>query len=157
MCIAQALIGEPEIIILDEPTVGLDPQERSSFLKLIAALSGQRIILFSTHIVSDLDRIAEHIIFLKKGVIAAGGKVSDIIKTLEGKVFEININEDELEDIKRNYHVVSMKRIDNRILTRIICDRVPNMETGTAVSPGLEDVYFSIFKQPGDTTGAFEA
>lgn len=154
LCIAQALIGNPKILIMDEPTVGLDPKERSSFLKLITTLAGDRIVLFSTHIVSDLDRIAEYIIFLRQGEVAESGKVNDVISNLNGKVFEINVSEDDYETIKQQLQVISMKRHEDRIIARIISDI--KIENGVPVAPGLEDVYFSIFRDVGGSHDAFE-
>lgn len=154
LAIAQALIGDPKILILDEPTVGLDPQERISFLKLITSLAGDRIILFSTHIVTDLDKVAENIIMINNGIILANGKVSELLDTFRGKVYEVIINENDYDYFAKEYTIVSTKRDSNNIIIRLIAEEPPL--NGKVVDPILEDAYFQIFKNSGGELNAFK-
>src|SRR5699024_1483828 len=109
--IAQALLNDPKIIILDEPTAGLDPQERTRFRNLLSDMSKDKIIILSTHIVSDIESIAKETIMIKNGEIIMVGSNREILSDMDGKVYTIKIHdEDKIEEIRRKYKVVNLQR-----------------------------------------------
>lgn len=136
--IAQALVGNPNILIIDEPTVGLDPKERVRFRNLLAQIQGERIILFSSHIVEDMDAICDELLILKNGKIIISGKKEDLIHSMEGKVVECEVKKTELINYK-NYHATSISYSEEKARVRFVGDHLPVGENKTAT---LEDVYF---------------
>lgn len=136
--IAQALVGNPNILIIDEPTVGLDPKERVRFRNLLAQIQGERIILFSSHIVEDMDAICDELLILKNGKIIISGKKGDLIHSMEGKVVECEVKKTELINYK-NYHATSISYSEEKARVRFVGDYLPVGENKTAT---LEDVYF---------------
>lgn len=136
--IAQALVGNPNILIIDEPTVGLDPKERVRFRNLLAQIQGERIILFSSHIVEDMDAICDELLILKNGKIIISGKKGDLIHSMEGKVVECEVKKTELINYK-NYHATSISYSEEKARVRFVGDHLPVGENKTAT---LEDVYF---------------
>lgn len=136
--IAQALVGNPNILIIDEPTVGLDPKERVRFRNLLAQIQGERIILFSSHIVEDMDAICDELLILKNGKIIISGKKGDLIHSMEGKVVECEVKKTELINYK-NYHATSISYSEEKARARFVGDHLPVGENKTAT---LEDVYF---------------
>lgn len=136
--IAQALVGNPNILIIDEPTVGLDPKERVRFRNLLAQIQGERIILFSSHIVEDMDAICDELLILKNGKIIISGKKGDLIHSMEGKVVECAVKKTELINYK-NYHATSISYSEEKARVRFVGDHLPVGENKTAT---LEDVYF---------------
>lgn len=136
--IAQALVGNPNILIIDEPTVGLDPKERVRFRNLLAQIQGERIILFSSHIVEDMDAICDELLILKNGKIIISGKKEDLIHSMEGKVVECEVKKTELINYK-NYHATSISYSEEKARVRFVGDYLPVGENKTAT---LEDVYF---------------
>lgn len=141
--IAQAIINNPKILILDEPTVGLDPKERVKFRNIISKLSIDRIVLLSTHIVSDIEDIANNIIIMKDGQIMQNGKLENIIKKLENKIFEIKVKQQEIEKIYKDYKVINFKNEGNEITLKIISDEI--LENAKMIEPNLEDLYLYYF------------
>ena len=111
--IAQALLNNPQILILDEPTAGLDPGERIRFRNIITEAAKDRMILVATHIVSDIEYIANHIIMLQKGNVACEGTAEELREKINGQVFAMRVSEKEAESIRRNYLVSNMRREDN--------------------------------------------
>ncbi|CAM1369222.1 ABC transporter ATP-binding protein [Tenacibaculum xiamenense] len=142
--IAQALLNDPKIVIFDEPTVGLDPEERVRFRNLISDLANDCIVILSSHIVSDIDTIADTIAVMKNGELLFHGNQKSIIKQLENKVFEKAIKKEELIDFKSKYKVVSTSRQDNQLLVRYISD-IP-LENSTMKTANLEDAYLNLTK-----------
>lgn len=143
--IAQALLNNPKILILDEPTAGLDPGERIRFRNIITEAAKDRMILVATHIVSDVEYIANHIIMLQKGNVASEGTSEKLRNGIKGQVFSMCVNEEKAEMIRKNYLVSNMRREDNRVILRVISDHIP--EEAEVVEPQLEEVFLSIFKK----------
>ena len=143
--IAQALLNNPQILILDEPTAGLDPGERIRFRNIITEAAKDRMILVATHIVSDIEYIANHIIMLQKGNLACEGTAEELREKINGQVFAMRVSEKEAESIRRNYLVSNMRREDNMVVLRVISDHI--LDGAEIVEPQLEDVFLSIFKK----------
>lgn len=146
--IAQALLNNPKILILDEPTAGLDPGERIRFRNIITEAAKDRMILVATHIVSDVEFIANHIVMLQKGCIACEGTAEILRDGIRGQVYSICVDEEEAEAIQKKYLVSNMKRENGRVTLRIISTDVP--QGAEAVKPQLEEVFLSIFKKECD-------
>ncbi len=137
--IAQALLNQPKIVIFDEPTVGLDPEERVRFRNLISDLANESIVILSSHIVSDIDTIADTIAIMKNGALICTGNPEEIIKHIEGKVYETTIAKESLSEFKNIHLVVSTARKNGALLIRYISENAaPN---SISCAPNLEDAY----------------
>ncbi|MHA2504315.1 MAG: ABC transporter ATP-binding protein [Candidatus Kariarchaeaceae archaeon] len=137
--IAQALLNDPKLLIVDEPTVGLDPEERARFRNLIAELSGDRIVILSTHIVSDVEATASDIAVINAGENVTTTSPEDLLKSVTGKVHETVVQQDGFADIREKYIVSSMIRRSDGIHVRIVTDEAP--DNSKTVIPSLEDAY----------------
>ncbi|GAA0077438.1 ABC transporter ATP-binding protein [Clostridium sp. CTA-5] len=138
--IAQALLNDPKIIIFDEPTVGLDPNERMNFRNLINSLSKDKLIILSTHIVSDVESSAEKIVLMNKGKLICFCKNEELLNSLEGNVWEYLTQKSELEDIKNKYITGNIIRRNEGMVVRIISETKPKSDA-VNVQPTLEDAY----------------
>lgn len=144
--IAQAILNRPDILVLDEPTAGLDPGERIRFRNIISRLSKDKLVLLATHIVPDVEHIAKEILILNKGRLVMQGSPEQLEKQVEGKVWDVIVAEDEMEEWVESYQVRNVKRLDGEFLLRIVSDEAPSGRSHQ-VRPSLEDVFLSIFEK----------
>jgi ABC-2 type transport system ATP-binding protein len=138
--IAQALLNDPELLIVDEPTAGLDPEERVRFRNLLGELSGERIVLLSTHIVSDVEAVATDIALIKDGKLLIRDAPESLVGALVGKVWQLVIPGGELEDARRRLQVSSMVRRADGVHLRVVADAPPAAHA-VLLEPSLEDAY----------------
>jgi ABC-type multidrug transport system ATPase subunit len=140
--IAQAIIGDPKLLIVDEPTAGLDPVERNRFYNILSELSSDMVVLLSTHIVEDVNTLCESVAILNQGRIIAQGKPSELIHQLDGKISTIQIHKDALTEASAQYKILSKVLREGNYVLRVY----NNSDDGTGLSstePNLEDYYFA--------------
>ncbi|MBK7143248.1 MAG: ABC transporter ATP-binding protein [bacterium] len=138
--IAAALLNDPKLLIVDEPTAGLDPEERVRFRNLLSDFSGERIVILSTHIVSDVESIATGITLIQKGKLLVSAPPDELLSRAEGKVWELNIASDDLPSLRQKHLVTAVVRRSDGLRVRIVSDSAPN-GGAQAVTPSLEDIY----------------
>lgn len=148
--IAQALLNDPQVLIVDEPTSGLDPQERVRFRNLLSDLSDERIIILSTHIVPDVEAVATDIAVINAGRLIKHALPEDMLEMVEGKVWEVIISSDELMDLRKEALVGSVVHRSNGIQARIITEK-PSQKQAKIQEPTLEDAYLFCIQQNGRT------
>lgn len=146
--IAQAVLGDPDILILDEPTAGLDPQERIRFRNLITRFSKNRTVLLATHIVSDVEFIANEVMILKEGSLIRQGTPIQLEEELDGSVWSVTIPEATEQGQFAGCKVSNMRRDEGGVTLRLISDHQPHPDA-QLVRPGLEDVFLSFFGEEG--------
>ena len=144
--IAQAFLGNPPIIICDEPTAGLDPKERIGIRNYIAELSRDKIILFATHVVSDIECIADKVLLLKDGEIIATGTPSQLIENMQGKVGEVVCTLSDVADLQGKYHIGNIRQRKNGMVLRLVGDELPEEAVRVDNDIDLEDVYLYYFE-----------
>ncbi len=140
--IAQALIGQPQLIIVDEPTAGLDPEERNRFLNLLAEIGENVVVILSTHIVEDVADLCPKMAVLAGGRIQLEGAPAELMQALQGRVWKKTIDKAALEDHRARYQVISTRLFAGRTVIHVLADADPG-EGFELVDGGLEDVYFS--------------
>lgn len=138
--IAQALLNDPQLLIVDEPTVGLDPEERVRFRNLLSDLSGERIVILSTHIVSDVEATATHIALVNNGQLLREAAPENLLNDLEHKVWEWTVSSDDLPALKQNHIISGTIRRSDGVQVRVVSADRPDSNAQN-VSPNLEDAY----------------
>ena len=144
--IAQALISNPKLIIVDEPTAGLDPAERNRFLNLLSEIGENTVVILSTHIVDDVRELCTNMAIINEGQVLLTGNPNQTIAEIEGRIWKKTINKDELESYKENFHVISERLIAGKPEIHVFNDVQPD-NTFQPVAADLEDVYFSQIKK----------
>lgn len=142
--IAQAMLNNPKIIILDEPTAGLDPKERVRFRNLLSEYAEDKIVILSTHIVSDVEAIADNVLLMKKGKFLLQGTVSELTQKAEGKVWELTVSNEETRKWQAEETVANIRHEGKNSILRIIADNKP-CERAIRCEATLEDIYLYYF------------
>ena len=145
--LAQALLGKPELIILDEPTAGVDPKERIQMRNIISRVGFESIIIIATHVVPDIQFIAKDVLLLDKGKVIKQGAPGKLSRDMQGKVFEIVTDDIGFEDIRNRYRIVNVHKDEEEIRVRVVNDTVPeHVHKACEVKPDLEDLYLYHFE-----------
>ena len=139
--IAQALLGAPKLVIVDEPTAGLDPEERNRFLNLLAEIGENVAVILSTHIVEDVTDLCPRMAIINQGQVLLTGEPLEAIRSLAGRVWKKVVSKDELPDVQLRLNVLSTRLVGGRPLVHVLADACPELGF-EAVEAGLEDVYF---------------
>ncbi len=140
--IAQALLGQPKLVIVDEPTAGLDPEERNRFLNLLAAIGDDVVVILSTHIVEDVAQLCSHMAILAGGKVVRQGAPEELRQSMQGQVWRASIAREDLEAVRQRYSVISERLLGGRTMVHVLSPARPSGEFAP-VEGGLEDVYFS--------------
>jgi len=146
LTLAQVVLGDPEILILDEPTAGLDPKQRIAIRNYISKIAFNKIVLIATHVVPDIEFIARDIIMLKKGVIVDNAPPHELTKKIEGKVWNVPCVESDVQPMQDKFRVTNIARDEDtgEVLLRVLADEQPTDRSKT-VAPTLEDYYLYVF------------
>ncbi|MBW0145297.1 ABC transporter ATP-binding protein [Sphingomicrobium clamense] len=139
--IAQALIGDPDLIIVDEPTAGLDPEERNRFLNLLAGIGDEKVVILSTHIVDDVDDLCPQMSVLANGQVQLEGKPADLIAETRGRVWKTTVDHDQVDAVREQHEVISTRLFAGKTIVHVLSDTQP--AGYEPVQGGLEDVYFA--------------
>ncbi len=154
--IAQAVLNDPEVLVLDEPTAGLDPKERIRFRNLIASFAQDKVVLLSTHIVSDVESIADSVLVMRGGSFVLSGSPAELVSTIAGRVWEASLPAAEAERLEGRMVTSNVRYLsDGTALVRYVSER-PLVPGSTVAEPTLEDLYLYVFRdaEPHATRGA---
>jgi ABC-2 type transport system ATP-binding protein len=149
--IAQALLGKPSLIIVDEPTAGLDPEERNRFLNLLAEIGESVVVILSTHIVEDVTDLCPRMAIISEGRVLLSGQPAQALQALEGRVWRRSIPTAGIEDYKGRFSVLSTRLVGGKTIVHVLADGKPE-EGFEPVAPDLEDVYFGQLRASGSAT-----
>jgi ABC-type multidrug transport system ATPase subunit len=151
--IAQALLGDPKIIIVDEPTAGLDPEERVRFHNLLSEIGEQVIVILSTHIVDDVTDLCQQMAIIHGGQVVTTGEPNRLAEDLNGRIWQKTINKDELVQLQSEILVLSTRLRGGRLMVHVDCDHQPD-PSFLPVEPDLDDVYFRAIRHRAESVGA---
>ncbi len=145
LMLAQALLNDPKILILDEPTAGVDPQERIRIRNFISEIAKDRIVILATHIISDVEAIAKEIIFIKKGEIIEKGTPIELLQNMTTNTYEVCVDDSELENLKNDYIISNLKNSTDGVVAKLIGNTPPQNVDYKKVDASLEDLYLYHF------------
>ena len=155
--IAQALLGRPRLVIVDEPTAGLDPEERNRFHNLLSEVSENIVVILSTHIVEDVRQLCPRMAILAGGEVVRSGAPATLVAELEGRVWRRTVDKGAVDGYRKRFRVISTQLFEGRTRLHVLHDGGPPEPGFAPVEPGLEDVYFSILQAPLATAEASHA
>ncbi len=140
--IAQALLANPQLIIVDEPTAGLDPAERNRFLNLLSDIGENTIVILSTHIVDDVKELCTNMAVINEGEVLLTGTPTEALESIKGKIWRREVSKEELDQFDATHNIISKRRSAGKPVIHVLSDHQPD-DSFTAVTPDLEDVYFT--------------
>ena len=150
LLLAQAVLADPDVLVLDEPTAGLDPKQRIAVRNLVSEISLHKIVLISTHVVPDVEYVSKEILLLSNGVLLRQGSTQELVREIRGQVWEVVVPGDQVKDMGRYGLVCSMARAEENVVVRFLSATRPEELCCTEAEPTLEDVYLHHF---GDAEG----
>jgi ABC-type multidrug transport system ATPase subunit len=144
--IAQTMLGDPKLIIVDEPTAGLDPEERIRFRGFIRKIANQKIVILSTHIAGDVQAVCDSVAVLNNGTITNFNNLQELSNVAKGRVWKLNVSVDEYSNIEKKYRIMSSNNTDNNIELRLLSDTIPSYDA-ISVEPNIEEGYMAWINQ----------
>jgi len=147
--LAQALLNSPKLLIVDEPTAGLDPEERIRVRSLLAEMGGERVIILSTHLIEDVEAVADRVAVLHKGKIRFVGTIPEMLNQIRGKVWEVEAKPGELADLRNKYLETALRREGDKIHIRLAAEKLDHIQA-KPLEPTLEDAYLWLMREDAD-------